>query len=71
MKKLTLFSLIFFTLSCSSDKLNIKEIDFDQIFCDKVKCYYGSEIKSFYSDKNHLSISGSMKTVNLLKTFLK
>ncbi len=50
---------------------NIKEIDFDQIFCDKVKCYYGSEIKSFYSDKNHLSISGSMKTVNLLKTFLK
>ena len=49
----------------------LKEIDFDEIFCNKLKCSVGSENESYYSDKNHLSINGAMKTVDILMNIIK
>ncbi len=50
---------------------NKSEINFDDIFCDNSKCLHGSEFTSYYGDKNHLSINGSMKTINRIKDYLK
>ena len=49
----------------------LKEINFDDIFCNKLKCSVGSENESYYSDKNHLSINGAMKTVDILMNTIK
>ena len=43
---------------------NFKKIDFDDVFCNNLKCLYGTELHSSYSDKNHLSIFGAQKTIN-------
>ena len=50
---------------------NFLEINFDDIFCDDFKCLQGTEFTSYYGDKNHLSINGSMKTINRIKDYLK
>ena len=49
---------------------NLKKIDFDRIFCNKVKCFYGTDNSSYYADKNHLSITGAMKTKNKIMELL-
>lgn len=46
---------------------NLKQIDFDNIFCDSSKCLHGSKNASYYADKNHLSIIGAMKTLEEIK----
>ena len=50
---------------------NVKEMHFDDIFCNNSKCFLGSEYSSDYADKNHLSINGSMRTVNKIKDYIK
>ena len=49
----------------------LKEIDFDDIFCNNLKCSIGSKNGSYYSDTNHLSINGALKTVNKLMKLIK
>ena len=53
------------------DYTNLKEIDFDNIFCNNSKCFYGSKNTSYYTDQNHLSINGAMKTVNKIKSLIE
>ncbi len=38
---------------------NIKEIDLNDLFCNKVKCLIGNEKNSFYGDNDHLSKEGA------------
>ncbi|MDA7828962.1 acyltransferase [bacterium] len=49
---------------------NLKEIDFSEIFCDKSHCLHGSVNTSYYSDKDHLSVPGAMKTIIGIKDLL-
>ena len=44
-----------------------KEIDFDKFFCDKKKCMIGEKNISYYSDDDHLSVSGSKKIKKLIE----
>ena len=53
-----------------NDYSNLKEIDFSEIFCNKSYCSHGSKSASYYADKNHLSISGAMRTIILIKDLL-
>jgi len=53
-----------------NDYLNLKEIDLSEIFCNKSYCLHGSDNTSYYSDKNHLSVSGAMKTIIKIKNLL-
>lgn len=50
---------------------NLKEIDFDDIFCNNLKCAIGSKNTSFYSDRNHLSIDGAMRTVKEITNLIE
>lgn len=49
---------------------NIKQIDFDNIFCDKNKCNFGSKNASYYLDRSHLSIIGSLKVTEEIKKII-
>ena len=50
--------------------LIFNQIDPGLIFCDKVKCIVGTKDSSFYSDDDHLSVSGSMKLNDEIKSHL-
>ena len=52
------------------ENLLFDQIDPELIFCDKIKCLIGTKDMSFYSDDDHLSISGSMKLKDEIKIFL-
>ena len=52
------------------DFFNLKQIDFDNIFCNKIRCNFGSESVSYYSDRNHLSTAGSLKVVDVIKKMI-
>tara|TARA_A100001015_G_scaffold184598_1_gene205396 strand:- start:848 stop:2884 length:2037 start_codon:yes stop_codon:yes gene_type:complete len=46
-------------------------IDFDEFFCNKKKCKIGDKKGSYYHDRNHLSIFGSLKLKNYIRKHLK
>lgn len=50
---------------------NLKEIDFDDVFCNNLKCSLGSTNSSYYSDKNHLSTVGAMETLKKVSNIIK
>ena len=54
----------------SKEFSNLKEIDFDNIFCNNKKCLHGTQKTSYYSDTHHLSKAGSMKTLNAIKKLI-
>ena len=41
------------------DNYKFKEIDLNDLFCNKDKCLIGNKNSSFYSDNDHLSIKGA------------
>ena len=49
----------------------IKEIDLNNLFCNKSKCLIGNEKTSFYGDNDHLSIEGAKLTKNKIFEKLK
>ena len=46
------------------ENYRIKEIDLNDLFCNKSKCLVGNEKTSFYGDNDHLSIEGAKLTKN-------
>lgn len=46
-----------------------KEIDFDKFFCDKKKCMIGEKHISYYSDDDHLSVSGTKKIKKIIENY--
>jgi len=49
---------------------NLKEIDFDNIFCNNLKCSLGGNDSSYYADKNHLSINGALLVLEKIKSLI-
>ena len=47
-----------------------ENINFDKFFCKTGKCKIGDQLGSYYSDRNHLSIYGASKLINLIKDYL-
>jgi len=39
----------------------------DKILCDKISCFFGDAKSFFFSDRSHLSKSGSLKMLELFK----
>ena len=51
--------------------IKFKFINFDSFFCKNSKCRLGDVNGSFYHDLHHLSIYGSKKIENVIKSYLK
>jgi len=47
-----------------------ENINFDKYFCGTGKCKIGDQLRSYYIDKNHLSIKGANKLTDVIKDFL-
>ena len=68
-------------LSLSQDKLQkfkqicielhgLNDNSWNSSLSDKIKCIVGTKDSSFYSDDDHLSVSGSMKLNDEIKSYL-
>jgi peptidoglycan/LPS O-acetylase OafA/YrhL len=52
-------------------ELKFTYIQVDKEFCDDKKCYLGTDLKSKYTDDDHVSISGALSLYNSLNFYIK
>jgi len=55
------------TIDLFSEKMGDNFLRPDKILCDKMSCFFGDAESLFFSDKSHLSKSGSLKMLELFK----